>query len=74
MKSIMTGKVQCFVASAEERQSLNDMGREGEERVIKHHRASVLLNWDPKCEQDLATTSEWESAPGRGRSVLMTAG
>lgn len=40
----MTEKVQCFVASTEEGQSLNDTGREGEERVIKHHRASVLLN------------------------------
>lgn len=38
----MTGKVQCFVASTEEGQNLS--GVAGAERVIKYHRASVLLN------------------------------
>ena len=40
----MTGKVQCFVASTKEGQNLNGVVMEGAERVIKYHRASVLLN------------------------------
>ena len=40
----MTGKVQCFVASTEDGQNLNGVAVEGAERVIKYHRASVLLN------------------------------
>lgn len=40
----MTGKAQCFVSSTEEGQNLNGVVIEGAERVIKYHRASVLLN------------------------------
>lgn len=57
------------MASTEDGQNLNGVGMEVEERVRKHHRASILVNWDPKYEEDFARQSRLESVPDGGKSV-----